>query len=373
MKLPWIIAVAIMMLTPMSILAWTSGGPPLQDGDLCGVVADPLRPNVVYASDGDGFFRSDDAGAHWSPQTSTALTSVLTVDPSDPMNLYAGPSSAFPLGILRSTDGGTTWESNAHGLTCGPVLGIAVASSSPSVLYAVASDFPRTAAQCAGVFRSDDFGVGWSAVSDWNSEWIAVDPTTPDIAYVGVATFEFPGSVSYFIGRTIDGGANWEELPFIPFGAPGFGGAFAIDSTNPAHLYAFGTLPNVVTLTGAFYESNDRGNSWEILSNSDGSIFTSLVVDPASPKILFASSVGNNLPGDADHGGGVFRSGDGGHSWMPFGLENEPVASLAIDGQGRFLHASVVGKGIFDTATGRPKIIPVPVGGFPPRVRRLAG
>jgi hypothetical protein len=238
-------------------------------------------------------------------------------------------------------------------------LGIVVARSSPSVLYAVASDFPRTAEQCAGVFRSDDFGVDWSTVSHWNSEWIAVDPIASDIAYVGVVTFELPGSTSYFIGRTIDGGASWEELPFIPFG-----GAFAIDPTNPAHLYAFGTLPNVVTLTGAFYESNDRGNSWAILSNSDGSIFTSLVVDPASPNVLFAS-----ITRDAFYQG-VFRSQDHGHTWAAFGLENEPVVSLAIDGHGKSLHASVVGKGVFDTAIGRPQITPVPVAGSVPRVRR---
>jgi len=317
---------------------WTTGGPPLvSSGEVAGVATDPLRRNVVYASDGSGFFESDDAGSHWTSLSATPLTSVLAVDASSSALAYAGAPGG---GIVRSIDRGRDWAAADDGLTCPAISDLAVSSSSPNVLYAAAENPSHTEQQCGGVFRSDDSGEHWRSLGDSMVAGIAVDPSNSDVAYV---TSSYP---SASLARTEDGGTTWSTLPFTPGTS-----AVAIDPTDPAHLYAVGVpLGAHGAPPPAVCESRDRGDSWEILAVPEGQLFSFLLVDPVNPDVLFASSSGNVALG------GVFRSGDGGAHWSPFGLDGEPVAVLAIDAAGRILHASVAGKGIFDRSIGRPTI-----------------
>jgi len=340
MRAPRIVLAAAVTLAPWALQGWTTAGPPLPSGQqAAGIVTDPREPNVVYASDSKGFFRSDDHGSHWTQLSATSLTSVLAIDPREPDILYAGNANG---GVEKTIDGGHTWDSVDEGLTCTDVHGIAVSPSSSNVVYAAAGNISHSPEQCGNVFRSDDFGAHWWA-NGWFADSIAVDPSSPDIAYA--ISFVFLGSG---LARTTDGGASWENLSFFP------AGAFAIDPANPHHLYASGILPDDVPVARtSIYESLDRGDSWQVLSRPDAPLLTFLLVDPANPGVLFGSNPGNGIVG-----GGVFRSGDGGRTWQPFGLENEPVASLSIDARGEFLHASVSGKGIFDTPISRSRAFP---------------
>ena len=332
------------MFLPLAVFGWTSSGPPLRfPSEVAGVATDPANPNVVYASDGNGFFRSDDAGGHWTQLSSTPLDWVLAVDPANSRVVYSGS-------ILKSADGGITWDNADDGVTC-VAASIAVAPSAPNVLYSTGYNPGHSTGQCAGTFRSDDFGAHWRLLPMEYGDLIAADPVDADIVYLVDLYVTHAALVSF------DGGMTVSFMPYVPSTA-----AFAIDPENPMHLYAAGSL-DVAGSSGGVIESHDRGVTWTVVGQPTIGecplTFNSLVIDPVAANVLFASAT--NTCGGADNGtgGGVFQSTDAGRSWRRLGLDDKPVANLVIDSKGRFLHASVAGDGVIDQPISRPRIIPV--------------
>jgi photosystem II stability/assembly factor-like uncharacterized protein len=86
------------------------------------VSVDETAPSIIYVgTDGDGAFRSVDAGSSWSPTGLTAVrVNEIGIDPSNPANIYAGvPGSDGSL--LWSFNSGVDWlfmnvGLNNHGL-----------------------------------------------------------------------------------------------------------------------------------------------------------------------------------------------------------------------------------------------------------------
>src|SRR5213593_4656623 len=77
------------------------------------LLADPERPETVYAGTDLGLYRTDDAGAKWqrldTPMNGSMVWS-LAIDPVDPRVMFAGTGTPSTPGIYRSTDAGKTWE-----------------------------------------------------------------------------------------------------------------------------------------------------------------------------------------------------------------------------------------------------------------------
>ncbi|MGH9487468.1 MAG: WD40/YVTN/BNR-like repeat-containing protein, partial [Terriglobales bacterium] len=119
-----------------------------------------------------------------------------------------GPGS----GLYKTTDGGATWANISHrpGLPTGIFgkIGVAVAPSDPSVVYAlIQADYKG---QAGGLFRSDDSGETWKLVNnDMNITQRAfyygrvyVDPKDPNTIYLP--------NVGFFMSR--NGGKKIEPL-----------------------------------------------------------------------------------------------------------------------------------------------------------------
>lgn len=74
------------------------------------LVSDLSNPQILYASSGDGVFKSQDAGQSWQTMNTglneTAVV-ALTLHPTQPLRLYAATASGQ---IFRSTDGAATWQ-----------------------------------------------------------------------------------------------------------------------------------------------------------------------------------------------------------------------------------------------------------------------
>ncbi|WP_456476106.1 WD40/YVTN/BNR-like repeat-containing protein [Oceanithermus sp.] len=119
--------------------SWERVGPPEFAGDgadvftdsgWSGVAAirfDPSVPNRVYVAvfgPGRGIYRSDDGGVGWTRVRPGDFFWDVAIDPRDADVLYAASSSAFysggydpaSQGVLRSTDGGRTWQAFNEGL-----------------------------------------------------------------------------------------------------------------------------------------------------------------------------------------------------------------------------------------------------------------
>src|SRR5437016_7661430 len=80
------------------------------------LLADPERPETVYAGTNLGLYRTDDAGAKWERLDTSMNGSMvwsLAIDPVDPRVMFAGTGTPSTPGIYRSTDAGKTWERRA--------------------------------------------------------------------------------------------------------------------------------------------------------------------------------------------------------------------------------------------------------------------
>jgi photosystem II stability/assembly factor-like uncharacterized protein len=188
---------------------------------------DPQDPETVYAiTSADGgwafgggmatiydsrVFKSRDGGATWRASgkvqtlkvpaapnevpAKTVFGSRVAIDPLDPDTLYAGA-----LGVLKSTDGGTTWRE--AGLARTPVGALAIDPKESAIVYAGTD---------AGLFNSTDAGASWQPLhgplDDVPVEALAIDPKQPLTVYAGTDRGVF---------WTADGGESWRRFTRLP-------------------------------------------------------------------------------------------------------------------------------------------------------------
>jgi photosystem II stability/assembly factor-like uncharacterized protein len=91
----------------------------------------PSRPETLYAATNVGLARSVDGGNTWRLQPAEGLTRVA-VDPTDADTVYGGTASA---GVLRSTDGGASWQPFGEGLPSQSISTLAF-DAAGTMLYA---------------------------------------------------------------------------------------------------------------------------------------------------------------------------------------------------------------------------------------------
>jgi photosystem II stability/assembly factor-like uncharacterized protein len=227
-------------------------------GNIRALVLDPSSPSTLYAV-GAGIFKHVDGGG-WTPLISPDFLfspSALAIDPKSSSTLYAG---AFDLGgslgpgILRSTDGGRTWQKTSFTLD---ISTIAIDPISTLTVYA--------AARLGGLYKSTDGGSNWKPAGVGippNINALAIDPVSPSILYSAADTGLF---------RSTDGGASWTaadnpELRELVY-------TVTIDPKYPSHVYA-GTWRSGV------FRSVDRGQSWGSIGGDH--CVQSLGIDPSS-------------------------------------------------------------------------------------------
>ncbi|MSP14619.1 MAG: glycosyl hydrolase [Chloroflexi bacterium] len=105
--------------------------------------------------------------------------------------------------------------------------------------------------------------------------------------------------------------------------------AVAGDPTNPAVFY-FGAC------AGGVWKTEDAGMYWQNVS--DGYFKTSavgaLAVSPSDPQVIYAGTGETTIRIDVSHGDGVYRSTDGGATWVHAGLEDtRHIAKIRIHPQ----------------------------------------
>jgi HEAT repeat protein len=103
------------------------------------VVASPADSAVSYAAVGRTLYRSHDSGRTWT-ETATLPSAVTTLLPAnrDAALIYAGTQAG---GVLRSFDGGATWQAinDSLGMTPGAVLEVSALALDPAddaIIYA---------------------------------------------------------------------------------------------------------------------------------------------------------------------------------------------------------------------------------------------
>jgi len=182
----------------------------------------------------------------------------------------------------------------------GKIVSMALDPTHPDTVYA--------GTWGAGVFKTTNSGDTWYPINtglDNSFIWsLAVNPLQPNIVYAGTNRNK--------LYKSINGGASWfSSSNGIQDGAIVYD--ILIDPTNPDRVYIAtrgisnnGNPP----WNGVVYRSSDGGASWMVVLSNIPSLYQqdwaySLAINPTSPKNIYA----------AMHQSGIYHSDDYGISW----------------------------------------------------------
>ncbi len=271
------------------------------------IAAAPGAPNVIYAGTGEGdnqsqlgvgLLRSSDGGQTWQLMPAAELSGTgvydIEVDPADPMHVWVGTVRS----LLESTNGGATWR---------------VVQNVTSWDISINPDDPLEVfvATVRGLIRSTNGGSTWSLV--------ALPGSTAASKFERLEVCHAPSrpAVVYAAGVLDGAGVLWRRATS--------GGAFSTETAPPLKknsdvaqawydwCVAVSPADHDLLYVGAveLYRGRRSSSGWvwgNISSRSSGdSVHPDqhhLVFDPSDATVLYVCN-----------DGGLFRSPNGGSNW----------------------------------------------------------
>jgi len=307
--------------------AYPQGKIPREAWQLAQVQAAALRTEAVAEAEAatarDGAPDVDDWQDRGPYNVGGRITGVA-VDPTDENVVYAGCADG---GVLRSTDGGTTWIPVFDDQPTLAVGAVAIDPQAHLVIYAGTGEVNpgggSVAYGGAGVFRSEDGGDTWQAIgleSVGSIGRIVIDPTDSDRIFVAATGLLWESGPDRGVYRTTDGGASWDRVHYVDETTGCVDIIQRPDQPDVllAAMWQHERRPEAYDYGGpgcAVWRSDDGGDSWSPVGgglptpgNTGGRIGLSLCA--AQPEVMHA--VYADRVGYFD---GLYRSTNGGVTW----------------------------------------------------------
>jgi photosystem II stability/assembly factor-like uncharacterized protein len=295
------VVLLLLFATPCVGQSWQHVGPP--GGNVTSLA---VTHGIVYLGTPDGhIFGSSNRGERWElrGRVSSRLDGVvqrIVADGGKRDRLLAAVwfQAATEGGALfESLDGG--WHWSAVGLPGEAVRALEHSESDPRVWVAGTR---------SGVFRSVDDARSWQRITRaddpelQNVDSLAMDPTNPEIIYVG--TYHLPW-------KTLDGGKTWSSIASGMIDDSDVM-SLHIDAKNPRRIFS--------SACSGIYRSDDAGLSWTKLQ---GIPYASrrtqqIIQDTKNPGTLYAATTQ-----------GLWRTSDYGENWKRI-TPQETVANAVI-------------------------------------------
>jgi photosystem II stability/assembly factor-like uncharacterized protein len=331
------------------------------------VSLDPSQPETVYSGTKDGLWRSKDSGKSWQKLAPNVIKATA-VAPHDSKIVFLATEDA---GILRSRNGGASFEDASNGLTDRRMVRLSAPRDQLFVTLGLDSSTIRASVndpawKHVSLPRSSSLGfaaVGESAIYAFSSAgfWTSPNgatwtplPALPASASAGAGVSQVPLAAT---SKTVYRFANNAWTPATSLGATagpirklwttrsGQGPAWIETassvwiSTDAGKTWTIGSLPvrgsdlyeleatsRVVwaATSRGLYRSLDQGKTWRMCDKGiDGASTTSAIaVRQESPSAAFAAQFGR-----------IFETTDEGESWTELpvdSLQGSSITSLAI-------------------------------------------
>ncbi len=350
------------------------------------ITFDPTNSNIIWIGAAcGGLWKSTDGGVTWSSNTDllpSLSVSDIVIDPTNSQIMYLATGDKYGIywqyetwghysaGILKSTDGGLSW--NTTGMT--------YVSSNVTVIQRLIIDPNNTnilfAATNVGVFKTTNGGTSWNNLRTGKYYDIEFNPGNDNIVYTGDST-GFLLSVNqgttwnYVAGVTSTGRTSISVTPANPSAVYCWSeGGNLYYSNNSATSFTARTDPSSASTPYGYYDmvlevspvnenilfagglsvakSVDGGNTWTTVSDWSGWPNSNYVhADNHAQKFLPGS---NNVIFSCNDGG-IFKSTDQGTTWSDLsnGIDIKQYYRLG----GSFLTPNLIYAGAQDNGTDR--------------------
>jgi len=292
---------------------WQAIGPHNTAGRTIALAFNPQNPNTIYAgSASGGLWRSYSGGVgieawHYVSTDIPVLgVSSITFAPNDSNTIYigtgevynyngAGVGSAYRhlrgtygIGILKSTDGGQSWEKSLD-WTYNSQRGVWSVKINPLNPNSV---FTNTT---EGVYRSYDAGVSWQQVNTViMGTDLEINPVDTNIIISSHGNF---ASTGFGIYRSSDGGNSWDH---ITTGLPSYyEGKILLDIYNDDPNIVYASIGDGFDVGGGaswLCKSTDAGLSWTIVNQTNyskhqGWFSHDVAIDQSNPDRLIVIGI----------------------------------------------------------------------------------
>ncbi|MHA7059909.1 starch-binding protein [Aquimarina sp. M1] len=282
-------------------------------------IVDPNQPNVMYVgAPAGGIWKSIDSGEHWEPLSDYLPqigVSGIAIDYNNSNIIYISTgdddaSDAFGIGVLKSVDGGYTW--NKTGLDASDQYEIG------NDIYIDPNNSNRLwVATSRGVYKTVDAGGTWIKTLSGNIKDIKIKPGDTNVVYAATTNTFY---------KSINGG---DSFFVVRNGLPVNASRLVIDVTpaNPNYVYVLSASTNY-SFQG-LYKSTDAGANFSktqetenILESTQSWYDLAMAVSDQDPDLVFVGCLN------------VWKSTNGGDNFIRINRWSTPT-------QATYTHADI--------------------------------
>jgi len=288
-----------------------------------GVVSDPMT--YYMGGTGGGIWKTEDGGISWNNisdgQLATGTVGAVGISESDPNVLFVGMGehavrgvmSSNGDGVYKSTDAGKTWmhvglEKSMH------ISDVIIDPRNPNVVFVSVQGALFGPSPERGIYKTTDGGQTWRKVlfvaNNSGASSLSMDMNNPRILYASMWQHQrYPwtvdsGGPNSGLYKSVDGGENWEKLEEgLPeeFGKSGI----SVSRANSNRVFA---IVEAEGEKGGLYRSDDAGKKWKQINKNRVLIarswyYMEVEADPVDQNVVYVI----NAP--------VMKSIDGGKSF----------------------------------------------------------
>jgi hypothetical protein len=290
---------------------WQSIGPDNVGGRVLAIAVNPTSPNVIWVGAASGgLWKSTTAGvgaSAWSYVNTgypTVAVSSVAINPSNTNIMYIGTGEVgstyargqvgtpgargtYGMGVLKSTNGGTTWSQTGLLFTFPQVTAVQkvlLNPLNPNTLYAITSE---------GTYKSANAGSTWTLVHNVLMGMdIVINPIDTTVLYAAYGQRNSTAGKGLY--KTTNAGTSWTRL--VSLDTTNFGRtSLALAPTNPQILYA-GVADGTTSALRGLYKTTNGGTSWTLQSttnyvNAQGWYDNVIAVHPNGPDTVYGAGL----------------------------------------------------------------------------------